>query len=128
MMPHYPTLDDIRNHIYRAKTALPLSKFDQQNLALLIKDWQTMQPHGSHYFHPYKCGNDKQQHSDVEKDFLWVHEEQWQKDILLRYGNQISLMDATYRTTKYDLPLFFICVKSNCNYMVVTLHLRVLRL
>ena len=28
-------------------------------------------------------------------------------------------MDATYRTTKYDLPLFFICVKTNCNYMVV---------
>lgn len=37
----------------------------------------------------------------------------------LCYGNQISLMDATYRTTKYDLPFFFICVKTNCNHMVV---------
>ena len=26
---YYPTSDDIRNHIYRAKTALQLSKFDQ---------------------------------------------------------------------------------------------------
>lgn len=116
---YYPTLVDIRNHIYRAKTALQLSRFDQQNLALLIKDWQTTQPHTSHYFRPYKSGNDKQQHGDVENDFLWVHQEQWQKDILLRYGNQISLMDATYRTTKYDLPLFFICVKTNYGYMVV---------
>lgn len=51
--------------------------------------------------------------------FFWVHQEQWQKDLLLHYGNQISLMDSTYRTMKYDLPLFFICVKTNCNYMVV---------
>ena len=35
---YYPTLDDIRNHIYQAKTALQLSKFNQQNLNLLIKD------------------------------------------------------------------------------------------
>ena len=123
---YYPTLDDIRNHIYRAKTALQLSKFDQQNLKLLIKDWQTTQPLPSHYFRPYKCLNsDEQQYSGVNSnplqanEFLWVHQEQWQKDLLSRYGNQISLMDATYRTMKYDLPLFFICVKTNCNYMVV---------
>lgn len=123
---YYPTLDDIRNHIYRAKTALQLSKFDQQNLALIIKDWQATQPLTSHYFRPYRHGNsDEQQSHDVsstslqKNEFLWVHQEQWQKDLLLRYGNQISLMDATYRTTKYDLPLFFICVKTNCNYMVV---------
>ena len=123
---YYPTLDDIRNHIYRAKRALQLSKFDQQNLALLIKEWETTQPSTSHYFRPYKRnGSDNQQCLDASStsvqgsEFLWVHQEQWQKDILVRYGNQISLMDATYRTTKYDLPLFFICVKTNCNYMVV---------
>ena len=125
---YFPTLDDIRNHVYRTKTALQLSKFDQQNLSLMIKEWQTTQPLTNHYFRPYKSGgenkqqcsvNDEGNSQDETNEFLWVHQEQWQKDLLIRYGNTICLMDAMYRTTKYDLPLFFICVTTNCNYMVV---------
>lgn len=43
----------------------------------------------------------------------------WQQDLLLRYGNTITMIDATYKTTKYDLPLFFVCVKTNHGYCVV---------
>ena len=50
---------------------------------------------------------------------LLVLQEEWQKHILERYGNTISLIDATYKTTQYDLPLFFICVRTNVGYMVV---------
>ena len=39
---------------------------------------------------------------------LWVHQTEWQKELLKRYGNTISLIDATYKTTRYELPLFFI--------------------
>ena len=28
-------------------------------------------------------------------------------------------MDATYKTTKYSIPLFFLCMKTNVNYTVV---------
>ena len=35
------------------------------------------------------------------------------------YQPTISLIDATYKTTKYDLALFFICVKTNVGYSVV---------
>ena len=31
----------------------------------------------------------------------------------------ISLIDATYKTTRYKLALFFICVKTNVGYSVV---------
>ena len=31
----------------------------------------------------------------------------------------MCLMDATYKTTHYDLPLFFICVRTNAGYCVV---------
>ena len=48
-----------------------------------------------------------------------VHQEQWQKELLAKYGNDISLIDATYKTTRYDIALFFICVKSNVGYNVV---------
>ena len=36
-----------------------------------------------------------------------------------RYGNSLCLLDATYRTTKYALPLFFLAVKTNVGYSVV---------
>lgn len=35
------------------------------------------------------------------------------------YGNTISLLDATYKTTCYELPLFFLCVCTNVGYSVV---------
>ena len=35
------------------------------------------------------------------------------------YGAEICLLDATYKTSRYALPLFFVCVKTNVNYAVV---------
>jgi len=29
------------------------------------------------------------------------------------------LLDATYKTTKYAVPLFFMCVRTNADYIVV---------
>ena len=37
---YHPTNNDIKNHIYRAKSKLQLSKFDQENLSLKINEWQ----------------------------------------------------------------------------------------
>ena len=50
---------------------------------------------------------------------LWVHQTEWQRELVKRYGNNISLIDATYKTTRYDLALFFICVRTNVGYSVV---------
>ena len=35
------------------------------------------------------------------------------------YGNDICLIDATYKITKYELPLFFVCVRINVGYSAV---------
>ena len=51
--------------------------------------------------------------------FLFVYQSNEQKRLLLRYGNEISFLDATYRTTRYTLPLFFLVVKTNVDYQVV---------
>lgn len=53
------------------------------------------------------------------KRFLFVHQEKWQRDLIKRYGNHVCLLDATYKTTMYALPLFFVCVKTNLDYQVV---------
>ena len=50
---------------------------------------------------------------------MYTMQTQWQKKLLERYGNNISLIDTTYKTTHYDLALFFICVRTNVGYSVV---------
>ena len=50
---------------------------------------------------------------------LFIHQNTWQQKLLIKYGNTISLLDATYKTTKYELPLFFLSVKTNVGYSVV---------
>ena len=40
------------------------------------------------------------------------------KRLLRTYWNEICLLDATYRTTRYALPLFFMVVKTNVDYVV----------
>ena len=55
---YYPTTADIRNHMYKAKMAIQLSKFDQENLALKIADWKKNNPEEFHYFRPYVSETD----------------------------------------------------------------------
>ena len=43
----------------------------------------------------------------------------WQKQLMIRYGNEITLLDAIYKTMRYELSLFFLVVKTNVNYIVV---------
>ena len=68
--------------------------------------------------HMYR-GNDGAEESNTvhdtgsyEQPLLWVHQTNWQKQLLARYGNTISLIDAI-RTT-----LFFVCVRTNVGYSV----------
>lgn len=121
---YYPTNTDIRNHVYRAQRACQLSKLDQENLRLKIEQWQKQTPQSHFHFRPYKSTIDSDKESlDGESSYtqtlLYVHQEPWQQQLLKRYGNTISLMDATYKTTKYELALFFLAVKTNVGYSVV---------
>ena len=40
-------------------------------------------------------------------------------DLIKRYGNELILLDATYKTARYVLPLFFMVVKTNVDYQTV---------
>ncbi len=54
-----------------------------------------------------------------DQTLLFIHQEEWQKRLLQRYGNNITMIDATYKTTRYDIALFFLCVRTNVGYIVV---------
>lgn len=45
---------------------------------------------------------------DFSQSLLYAHQEQWQQWLMEMYGNTISLIDATYKTAKYDLALFLL--------------------
>ena len=55
----------------------------------------------------------------TQNTMLFVYQSKEQRELLLRYGEELALLDATYRTTKYVLPLFLLCVKTNVDYQPV---------
>ena len=109
--------------------ALAFSKLDQENLNQHLIQWQKNGNGHNAFFQPYVskmtpsssdcCAENISDEQEFEQTLLLVLQEEWQKHILERYGNTISLIDATYKTTQYDLPLFFICVRTNVGYVVV---------
>ena len=49
-----------------------------------------------------------------QQTLLYVHQEPWQQELMVKYGNTIS-----YKTTKIELALFFVAVKTNVGYAAV---------
>lgn len=135
----YPKRRDIRNHMYLATVKLRFSKIDQVNLEQKVKEWQKERPcdhflfrgYGEVVQDPVPSSAPEEDHDSVDDDevkvdgvtskqkLLFVHQTAWQKKLLAKYGNNICLLDATYRTTRYALPLFFVVVKTNVDYQVV---------
>ena len=50
---------------------------------------------------------------------LFVYQSKWKGRLLQKYRNELSFLDATYKTTRYGLPLFFLVVKTNAYYQIV---------
>nr|XP_054769966.1 uncharacterized protein LOC129277817 [Lytechinus pictus] len=137
-MAYYPSDGCIRNHIYAARTKLRYSKLDQENLEMKVKEWAHQHPEDRFKLTLASSvptgGHPESVQQEVEDDeeevipiptessgsnFFFCHQTKFQRHLLQRYGNDICLLDATYRTTKYALPLFFLAVKTNSGYSVV---------
>ena len=54
---YFPTLDDINNHIARAKTVLQLSVVDKKNAEKLIKKQQGLSSESCYHFLPFQLKN-----------------------------------------------------------------------
>jgi len=50
---------------------------------------------------------------------IFAHQSKWQRRMLVRYGCDVTLMDSTYNTTLYGLPLLVLSVPTNAGYFVV---------
>ena len=47
---------------------------------------------------------------------MFVYQSKEMQNMYERYGNHMNLLDATYRTIKYVLPLFFVVVQTSVNF------------
>ena len=61
----------------------------------------------------------KFKNEDSVHSLLFVYQTKWQRRLFQRYGGEMLLLDATYKTTRYVLPLFFLVVKTNVDYQIV---------
>ena len=61
--------------------------------------------------------------SKMKDKMMFIYQSFEMQQIFHRYGNQLVLLDATYKTTKYTLLLFFLATKYNINLQICTLIL-----
>jgi hypothetical protein len=125
---YYPLRRDYNNIVYRARLELMHSRIDQQNLVQKSAEWEAASPNDSFFFRPYVPNTSQNSPSgesedvtvsgDAGRGLLLIYQTLWQKQLLAKYGF-LCLLDATYRTTRYALPLFFLCVRTNVDYIVV---------
>lgn len=54
---------------------------------------------------------------------VFFHQSAWQQEMLLKYGSDVCILDSTYNTSVYDLPLFALSVKTNAGYFYVATFL-----
>ncbi len=128
---YFPKGRTIKNHMYNATIKSRLSAIDQDNVEEMISLWKNEERRAGDkfYLRPYNEGSadvptstdedhDIDDCEDVIEDeqivtkakrqdgrLLFIPQTAWQSRLLARYGQDLSFLDATYKTTKYSLPL-----------------------
>ena len=114
----FPSRQDLRKLIYRQRVRLRNGLLDQDFLEVKLKIWQADRLQDFCYYRK-NATVESIQGKEEKQNFLLIYQTWWQKKLLHRYGNEFVLLDATYKTTQYALPLFFLCVQTNVGYFVV---------
>ena len=124
--------------MYKEEVKRRFSKLDQVNIEQMVKEWEKDFPDNNIFFRSfrYKVNNGEFEEGssiddgDIEGNLivkklntvnrlLFVHQTKSQKYLLKKYGNNICLLDATYKTSRYSVPLFFLVTKTNVDYQIV---------
>ena len=127
--------------MYAASVRQQFSFIDQENVEATVEQWSLKYPKDRFFFR-LNCytkdadamdgANHLAEDDDNQKDddvIVSFGEEETTTTLLFgswdpgpsvywleRYGNKLCLPDATYKTTRYALPLFFVAVKTNVDY------------
>ncbi|KAL5022779.1 hypothetical protein ScPMuIL_001934 [Solemya velum] len=93
------------------KVLLSFNEDDQLNMVGFVDTWKRDFPL-DHFFFQLSSSEDH----GFPKPMLFVHQTIFQQMLLKKYGNEFVLIDSTYKVTKYDIPLFLLCVATNVGY------------
>ncbi|XP_065215356.1 uncharacterized protein LOC135842015 [Planococcus citri] len=104
----YPTRKILYNHVLKYTYQTRASKIDQVALQKKIEDWDASVP-GNYY---YRWHNES-----MSQTFMLCVQLEEHQHLLKRYRS-VVLLDATYKTSRYALPLFSLVVKTNVGYIV----------
>lgn len=109
---YYPLRTDIRNAIaydLREKKILVQSNEDQ--LMQLFQQWSETDPDGNLFF---------RREVERQQNLLLAYQSSNQHYLMRRYGPELLFVDES---SAYDIPMFFLSVKTNCIYHVVAFFL-----
>ena len=112
----YPRNSTIRNHMAKVRRKLCHSLMDRDQLQFKVDQWIKEHPSTKIYFRPKGITSVDGSYENAPHDslddydevklqdtkeisLLFVYQNAWQKRLFRRYGNEIVLLDATYRTT-----------------------------
>lgn len=115
----YPSRLDLSNIMCRRRRSNLHGLLDQEALREKIDEWKSQNSSDFWLFRQSTSNADVDDNVDDRRHLLLIYQNSWQKRLLQRYGQEIVYMDATYRTTQYAIPLFFVCVHTNVGYIVV---------
>ena len=102
----------------RAKAKLRHSMIVQECLLYKIEEWEKADNFFSIF---YRAKTKEQMEMENEPNsFPFVCQSKWQKYLLQRYGSELILLNAIYKTTRYSLPLLFLTIKTNADYQILT--------
>ncbi|CAN7979762.1 unnamed protein product [Ixodes pacificus] len=131
----YPTSKDVSNHIQEALRKGRCNNLDQENVIQLTAALQAEENTSRVFFRPYCCSgeetaaraseSDNQEPNmketlaeECDKTLLFCYQSRFMAELVMQYGNSVTCLDATNKTTDYSLPLFFLVIKTPTNYMV----------
>jgi len=113
----YPSRQDLSGLMHRFRRTQLRGLLDQEMVQVQVSDFIERNPLDTWHFRP--STSNAEGDDDIAQRLLLVHQTEWQRRLLCRYGQELVFLDATYRTTRYAIPLFFLCVHTNNGYIVV---------
>lgn len=132
----YPKVKTIGANMYRLNMKSRYHALDEVNAIKMIDDWKSKKLDDFIYYRPMTevCDVTESVVTDEENNvmyhvptrkgqrqessMLFIYMSAAQKYLFKRYNNLV-LMDATYRTCRFAIPLFFLAVKTNSGYICV---------
>ncbi|XP_033105741.1 uncharacterized protein LOC117108012 [Anneissia japonica] len=110
---YYPSSKDIHNILYRYKCRNRSSDNELQQVEEMVGEWCHNHPEDQYFYQRSLSSEDGNGNT-----FMFCSQTKQQKQLLQLYGDLVVL-DATYRTIGYSIPLYFLCVQTNVACQIV---------